>query len=838
MNSSNNANFNLMQTLEINETFELACRFINETQENIFVTGNAGTGKTSFLRHIIANSPKNMVVAAPTGIAALNAGGVTLHSLFQLPFAPFIPTEQYQAELIRNIRQNKTKLDILRNMDVLIIDEISMVRCDVLDAIDTMLRSVRRNHKLAFGGVQVLFIGDLNQLPPVVKPDEWQLLSAYYKSPYFFESKVLGTMAPICIEFTKIYRQKESSFIELLNKVRNNALTPQDIKTLNNNYNPDFDPPAEDNYIILTSHNARAERSNQAKLDALKGRVYTYSAEIEDDFPEYLYPNDPNLALKIGAQVMFIKNDNVSRQYFNGKIGTVHSCNEDTIEVDCKGELISVSRDYWENTKYSVADGSSTIQQQTLGRFIQFPLKLAWAITIHKSQGLTFEKVMIDAAFSFSSGQVYVALSRCTSLKGIVLLSRIENNAIVYDHRINEGVSKLTFQGRIDEYLLQSKKKYGLQLMIEILDCEALLKYSNFLYAEIRKWGDKFTPESLTWAGDLRTFFTNQQVIVDKFIPSLRVIAENEISFDGNDALLKRLNDAMRYFLPLLEGTLSKINDHKVSTELKEPSSKVSEYMNEIFQMLSQKLYIIDKCLEGFNIVSYLGAKTTFNPPKNKISVYNNVSRSIDEDDNHGLLHGRLKKWRDTTCKSLDLPVYLIGNAEMIKTLASYMPVTEEELMKVRGFGPAKAKRFGPEILDIITSYCDEFDITPDRTVSELEFILAQKKEAKKSVSKDKKEKINTRTITLQLWKTKKTITEIAEERSLAKGTIEYHLAELVSEKEISVFDLIQPGDVEKVIKVIEDNRESSLTELKHLIPEEITFGQLRAVKNHYELTK
>ncbi len=838
MNSSINANFKPMQTLEINESFELACRFINETNESIFVTGNAGTGKTSFLKYIINNSPKNILVAAPTGIAALNAGGVTLHSLFQLPFTPFIPTDQYKAEFVRNIRQNKRKLDILRNMDVLVIDEISMVRCDVLDAIDTMLRSVRRNHKQAFGGVQMLFIGDLSQLAPVAKQEEWGLLSNYYKSPYFFESKVVEENKPICIEFTKIYRQKEESFIELLNKVRNNALSPQDIALLNNNYQPNFIPYKEDNYITLTSHNARADKVNQSKLAELETKAFTFKAEIEDDFPEYLYPNDVNLVLKVGAQVMFIKNDNVGRSYFNGKIGVVHSCSDDNVVVNCQGEMINVNQDFWENTKYSISDGTSAVQQQVMGRYTQLPLKLAWAITIHKSQGLTFDKVMIDAAFSFSSGQVYVALSRCTSLAGIVLLSRIDTNAIVYDSRIKEGVNKLTFQGQIDKYLQDSKQKYAYLLMAEMLDCSDLLKFSNFMHAEIRKFEDKFTKESLPSAEALRTTFTQQQIIVDKFLPNLKKLSEESSDESGKNSLNQRLNDALKYFIPHHQQTLSSIVEHTISTEFKDPSSKVTENLNELFQLLSQKVYLMNKTIDNFSIVTYLNAKTGYAPPTKKLSVYNNEQKSTGDKgdpENHNLLYLKLKKWRDDVCKSIDIPIYLVANKEVLGILSSYMPQNDAELLKVKGFGKAKVNRYGEEIIGIIKDYCEEFDIEPDRRDEVMDSIVPVKRERKIRTPGEKKVKVDTRMITLQMLQEEKSIPQIAEERNLAPGTIESHIADLIGEKKLSIYDYVEVPDIEDISKVIKGHLELTLTELKQKLPEKYTFGQIKAVVKHLE---
>src|SRR5665647_658961 len=436
-----------INSIERNEVFDLAYRFVTETSENIFLTGKAGTGKTTFLKYLKENCAKNIIVAAPTGVAAINAGGVTLHSLFQLPFHPFLPTKNNKDELLAKIRFNKQRQQLLRKMELLVIDEISMVRCDTMDAIDTILKSVRRNYTTPFGGVQLLCIGDLFQLPPVAQRHEWNILQEYYSSPFFFDSIVIKEQMPLLIELKKIYRQKEDSFVALLNKVRNNNMSVEDFQDLHLRYNPSFRPTIEEKYITLTSHNNQADQINGRELQKLLSLSYKYEAIIEDDFPENNYPADGSLVLKVGAQVMFLKNDVISKRYFNGKIGVVKSLDDDEIIVECDGMDISVPKETWENSRYVLDKIYGKLQQETLGTFTQFPLRLAWAITIHKSQGLTFEKVMIDAGAAFSSGQVYVALSRCTNLDGIILLSKIPAEAIYSNDNVTKGQQALTHKG-------------------------------------------------------------------------------------------------------------------------------------------------------------------------------------------------------------------------------------------------------------------------------------------------------------------------------------------------------------------------------------------------------
>ncbi|MEO6819545.1 MAG: AAA family ATPase, partial [Ginsengibacter sp.] len=492
-----------MNPIERNEIFDLAFRFVTETNENIFLTGNAGTGKTTFLKFLKDNCAKNMVVAAPTGVAAINAGGVTLHSLFQLPFHPFLPTNSHKDELLGKMKFNRQRQQLLRKMELLVIDEISMVRCDTMDAIDTILKSVRRRHDLPFGGVQMLFIGDLFQLPPVAKHDEWRILQEYYSSPFFFDSMAIKQQLPLLIELTTIYRQKENSFVNLLNKVRNNHMTKDDFEDLHMRYKPDFRPGLEEKYITLTSHNNQAEQINHRELQKISSNPFSYEAIIEDDFPENSYPAEGLLILKTDSQVMFLKNDVISKRYFNGKIGVVKSLTRDEIIVDCDGEDIRVEQETWENTRYSL-DREGKLDQERLGSFTQFPLRLAWAITIHKSQGLTFEKVMIDAGNAFSSGQVYVALSRCTSLDGIVLLTKIPAAAIYSNENVTKGQQALTTKGSLAQRFAGARQVYTQQILEDIFSFNELDTLANQLSVEVSRNLDKLNKTALDWAVNLK----------------------------------------------------------------------------------------------------------------------------------------------------------------------------------------------------------------------------------------------------------------------------------------------------------------------------------------------
>ncbi|ESU24641.1 putative helicase [Flavobacterium enshiense DK69] len=473
-------------------------RFINQTSKSIFLTGKAGTGKTTLLREIIATTHKNTVVVAPTGIAALNAGGVTIHSMFQLPFAAFVPDSkslphfsdtvkfETQASLSRHFNMGAQKRAVIRNMELLVIDEVSMLRADTLDAMDFMMRKVRRNER-PFGGVQVLYIGDLLQLPPVVKNEEWNVLQKYYRGMFFFHSHVIQQFPPLYIELDKIFRQTDDVFISVLNNLRNNTITQNDIEVLNQFVKPDFDVKNNKGYIILTTHNAKADGINSESLAALSGKQYTYKPLIVDDFPEKIYPVDPNLQLKVGAQIMFIKNDlSFEKQFFNGKMGIIKSLAENEILVHFPDEnkTIEVERYEWQNIRYKINENTKEVEEELLGTFTHFPIKLAWAITVHKSQGLTFDKAVLDVSQVFAPGQAYVALSRLRSLKGLILLSPLRMNGISSDEDVIEYASNKANEATLADSLSSETSQYLRNTLITSFDFRQLIQeWRNHSYS-------------------------------------------------------------------------------------------------------------------------------------------------------------------------------------------------------------------------------------------------------------------------------------------------------------------------------------------------------------------
>ena len=586
----------MTSTDDENTTLSIASRFINNTNRHVFLTGKAGTGKTTFLKYIIKNTFKNVVVAAPTGIAAINAGGVTLHSLFLLPFGGFVPTNDNAAifsdylkinnrnTLLKELKMSRVKRKLIQEMELLIIDEVSMLRADLLDAIDTILQSVRRN-RTSFGGVQVLFIGDLLQLPPVVKDMEWNILKQYYKSPFFFDAQAIANYPPLYIELEKIYRQTDHQFIDVLNNLRNNTITERDVELLNKHYQPDFQPKKTENYIKLTTHNNVADALNSSELNKITNPSYFFKASVWGDFNENAYPLEASLELKKGAQVMFVKNDMTGAQrFFNGKIGVVSAISDSVIEVEFedKTKPITVDRYIWKNIKYKVNDVTNEIEEDVVGTFTQFPLKLAWAITVHKSQGLTFEKAIIDVENAFAPGQVYVALSRLTSLNGLVLSSKINFKRLASDSIVADYGESKPDENTLNSILSNESQQFLKTYITTGFDFSFL---HHQLFMHINSYGkDEKRSEKqhhFEWANQLLKELEQAKEVADKFINQVKQIFAHQKP-DFEKTLLDRVNSAKDYFLPILkEGSTSVLSKIEELSKKK----KVKAYLEELVDL-------------------------------------------------------------------------------------------------------------------------------------------------------------------------------------------------------------------------------------------------------------
>lgn len=555
-----------------NPELALAIRFVTQTARPVFLTGRAGTGKTTFLKYIRENGFKKMAVVAPTGVAAINAGGTTLHSFFQLPFGPFVPTARGAGwgtgeagysdvnSLFRNIRFNSSKRELLKELELLIIDEISMVRADMLDAVDTVLRHFRQQPLLPFGGVQILYIGDLYQLPPVVSSQEWELLRSYYTSPFFFDAQVIREAPPIYLELKKIYRQKESGFIGLLNNIRNNQAGWEDLERLHDHYEPEFIAPRGENYITLTSHNARAESINQDELGKLRGPVREFAATVTGDFNDKAYPTEKTLVLKEGAQVMLIKNDKGEmRRYYNGKIGVIRRMSQDRLTLEFPGEPdeLVLEKETWKNIRYSYNREKDEVEEEELGSFRQYPIRLAWAITIHKSQGLTFEKAVIDAGASFAAGQVYVALSRLTGLEGLVLRTRITPAAIQTDPRVVAWTAKqLSANGAsLEGELEQDQRAYAGETLQKVFSWSKLVELIGDHYTGYARRKIPGKTNATLLGGQWLESVRQQEEVARKFqkqLEQLFLTAEE----DGYRQVLQRAEAAVGYFVRTLDTEL------------------------------------------------------------------------------------------------------------------------------------------------------------------------------------------------------------------------------------------------------------------------------------------
>lgn len=711
--------------MQTNNRSDLALDYIQHTGINLFLTGKAGTGKTTFLRRLKDISPKRMVVVAPTGVAAINAGGVTIHSFFQLPFGPYIPSAPDQGSHSFSHKFSRDKINIIKSMDLLVIDEISMVRADLLDAISDVLRRFREKNK-PFGGVQLLLIGDMQQLAPVAKEEEWNLLKTYYSSPYFFESKALSQDNYLCVELTHVYRQNDDVFLSLLNKIRENCPDDETLRLLNERYIPDFNPDDKEGYITLTTHNYQAQQINQRKLAELPGQCYTFEAGITDEFPAYSYPTDERLELKPGAQVMFVKNDSSGDHlYYNGKIGKIAFIDRNKIIVkDEFGHEITVNRETWKNVKYTINEETQEITETIIGSFSQYPLKTAWAITIHKSQGLTFEKAIIDAEAAFSHGQVYVALSRCKTLKGMVLTSRINRNALVNDIRLDQYNRSLTEKQANDTYLQTAQQAYFLKLILELFDFEPVqqrLQYvahliTSHLYRLYPEWSSRYSRSR----DDFRTEVTE---VGNRFQQQLRHIIERNPSYAEDEHIQERVRKGTEYFLRYMEkygATVLKGFDLDIDN--KETLKLLTKASNNLKDEFLLKWSVLKICRNGFQISRYLSAKAKAQmepPPTPKRKKEKALHKPKEKDEKpetvvsdgdilHPILYHRIRNWRQELATKKGLPPYTILQQKALLGIVNLLPSNSRELLMIPGIGKKVLDSYGTKLMEMINKYREE----------------------------------------------------------------------------------------------------------------------------------
>ena len=753
------------EALQSNPTAAFVEQFINQTSQSIFLTGKAGTGKTTLLRKIMASTHKNAVIVAPTGIAALNAGGVTIHSFFQLPFAGFIPefgaqpafSESVKFEtkqtLLRHFTMNKTRLKMIRNIDLLIIDEVSMLRADLLDAIDWTLRNIRRAHE-PFGNVQVLFIGDLLQLPPVVKQEEWQILRNHYQGIFFFHAKVLQETQPLYIELSKIYRQQDQDFIQLLNQLRNNQMSSEDLQILNQYVRPDFDANKEEGYITLSTHNAKADQINAIALEALPEKLWSYAAEITGDYPKHLYPLEPTLELKLGAQVMFIKNDlSLEKNYFNGKMGKIKALSSDEILVEFPEEkkTINVEKFEWSNIRYELNAATGEVEEKTIGTFVHYPLKLAWAITVHKSQGLTFDKAVLDVSEVFAPGQAYVALSRLRTLSGLVLTQPMRMNGLSNDQQVMAYSQHKADENTLPKVLEAHTKHYLLQTLKQAFDWYELRSQWSQHEASYQALGAKSEKtKNKSWMALQNQVVQATKEPAEKFIRQLEGLFTKP-HFD-RVFLKERVDAAYLYFFAQLDGVLlsnlrkiAELSRVRKTKSYAEELEALDEILTETILKLKKVRLLVSAVAEGEAIT--------------KDRIWNN-----------------------------DLQQYKLSKIAIVR----------QELKQV------------PSLLD-------------DPDAEEVSFLKSTKK-----LAKEQKVKKSTQEKTLELLEAGKEVSEIARERQLSVQTINSHFAYLIRSGQIELTDVMSPKRISELEQLFDGFEGNSLNPLKEKLGSKATWDELK----------
>ena len=821
--SQMNAIQSMAQQTFTNQKLDFVEELVLYTDSHIFLTGKAGTGKTTFLKNLPLKTYKRMVVVAPTGVAAINAGGQTIHSFFQLPFGPQLPEnalgKTYNAKSLAAQYQklNKKKINLMRSLDLLIIDEISMVRADVLDAIDAVLRRVRRSQK-PFGGLQLLMIGDVHQLAPVAKPEEWEVLSPYYDTPYFFGSQVLKKAPYVCVELEHIYRQHDEDFITLLNKVRNNRMDAECVRLLNTHFKPDFRPKDEEGYITLTTHNYQADQINESKLAAIKEKPLTFKADVHGTFPENTYPTKEELVLKVGAQVMFVKNDpNPEKAFYNGKIGRLvgYDEKEGTVTVESDGERITVPKLKWQNMEYTINADNQDIEEKEIGSFSQIPLRLAWAVTIHKSQGLTFDKVIVDAGQAFAHGQVYVALSRCTSLEGLVLKTRISSNALVNDYSVDQFVEHLPEKEPTQEKVDQLRHDCELETMLELIDFDGIYKDFGKLMKVIYDNDTLFEGTIIQDLSGRRNKIHEELCQVGiKFESQVRKLHDQLPSCEQNPTLQERLTKGVAYFDKHLKAIAAGLFDLPFKTD----NQAVNEQLTEALKLLKEDMYLkgccLEACKDGFTIRKYQKTKSV-----KAIEAEKSGKKKVEikfEPSKNGGLYSILLSWRAARASADDVPASNIAPIRTLKAIATEKPVTLSELRAIEGMGTKRIRNYGAEILDIVLRFIGKDPQATD--IGDLSQVT-------------KKRQIgDTYRITKELFDNGLSVAAIAKERGLAISTILGHLVHYVEEGTLKASQILEKEKYNEILEYFESTFDPQINTAREVLGPEYQYSEIKAV--------
>lgn len=822
-----------------NERLELARRIIEGTGTSLFLTGKAGTGKTTFLRNLRSSSRKRIVVCAPTGIAAINAGGVTLHSFFQLDFGPFVPGMNNGTR--RKFSYSKEKLRIIRGMDLLVIDEVSMVRADLLDAVDDVLRRLRDRTK-PFGGVQLLLIGDLQQLAPVVREEERHLLEGRYKSLFFFDSVALQQLPYETVELNEVFRQKDADFLGMLNAIRENRADKTVLDKLNSRCIPGFNPGDDEGYIRLTTHNGIANDINRQKLDELPSQPHVFECHIEGKFPETSYPADPELTLKVGAQVMFIKNDTgMDRAYYNGMIGQVVAIDEEygvAVRPQEGGEIIQVQPVDWDNISYTVNPETKEIVEHKEGTFTQYPLKLAWAVTIHKSQGLTFDRAIIDASGSFAHGQTYVALSRCRTMEGLVLERPLAEHAIISDHLVREFLTD-TSRDISEENLDAMEKNYAVHLSIELFDFRLIQGAMEGVERIIKENFMHTHPALLSEASETvrktRAEITEVGVRFAHQLLELGKASQGEIS----PQIKQRIHEGAKYFL----NKLKELEETTVNWPATHDNKRVAKKLAERSQMLHDAIVLKTKLMgtfaeKDFSSAEYIEAKADAlltserYTSKSRKSARAQMPSQQTADNLHPALYDTLTAWRRKKAEERGVPAYQVMTTKALLAVSNHLPTIAEHLLMMPGIGNYTAGEYGEDLLKMVEEYISSHN---DLTIIPMPMHSRNRHNEKKTPEAERPDGLSaTEGMSMDLFREGKSVDEICLIRGLKPNTIFKHIFQNMRPDEVELLRKnVEPGKAARIQKYL-DTHTGLLPENKEIIAElgeDLTYNDVRIMR-------
>ena len=803
-----------------NERLDLAFNYLFFTGRNVFLTGKAGTGKTTFLKRLKEICPKRMIVTSPTGVAAVNAGGVTLHSFFQLPFGPQIPGTFTEPDH----RFSKVKIDIIRSLQLLVIDEISMVRADLLDSVDTVLRRYRHSSK-PFGGVQLLLIGDMQQLSPVVRSEDEDILRPYYDTYYFFGSKAWQKTSYVCIELNQIFRQTDTSYIDLLNAIRNGKADKNTLDKLNTRYIPNYAPAKDDDVVTLVTTNAQADRINSLHLLELDTEKRTFNAEISGDFPESSFPVDRNITFKAGSVVMFLKNDTgFERRFYNGKIGRIVGFDSDGVIVKCKGdsEDICVKPMRWENAKYTVDPKTKEIKEEVAGTFTQIPLKTAWAVTIHKSQGLTFDNLLLNAHNSFAHGQVYVALSRCRTLEGLILLQPLQASDVISDPTINTFAENVEQNMPDNATLVNDRRAYFFDLVAEMFDFKQLHAAVQGLQRAVSEAGSSFVGNKAVLDGVDSKIFAEMMTVAEKFTAVINAKYANSPDPEKESDLTDRISKGCVYYKQKIDAYIKPIAESfSFDCDDKTKAKRIRDHFDEFGNIYKIKNGCICALQDGFAIKKYLETKAKLSMSDDNPTILKPPSSgATSSGSKNPELYKMLSEWRLEASKSTGLEPKEIISAKTLLTISNDIPSEYKQLIKTKGMGGHKGKAFGKSLFDVIVNYRR----MKGMPVSQ----LALEEAAFESMSSEEK--------TVTMFEDGCDVEEIAAKRGLAHSTVIGHLERFVASGRIPADAIIDSKVYDDICEFLAENPKlTGIGEVRAGLGEKYSWDEIRIALAGYK---